>query len=111
MLKHPFANASARLVSWNLGPIELLGTDNTVAAAGVALGSSDVDWVHLVRMVVPLNDLNAAILIHPGGAIGHPLHPERDGQLKAWTAQEPVPFLWDNVAIDAAAVHRVVIAP
>ena len=110
-LGHPFSAASERLAPWSLGPVPLAGSNNTVAAGGHRLDDARADWVQSVRMVVPLNDLDAATLVHPGGPSGHPMHPERDTQLQAWLDHTPVPLLWSPEAVDAAAEHRIVLAP
>ncbi len=77
------------LARWlNLGPVEMGGDDNTVAAACLPLHSpfDSNGWASSYRQIVDMGDLPRCISMHATGQSGHVASEHYDDMLVAWKA-------------------------
>lgn len=111
-LTHPFARGRRLLSRWNRPEVGIGGTGSTVAAAGHGFGAGErpVRGMASLRFVVDLADPSSATLVHPGGASGHPRHPDADSHFDTFVSDRTVPLWTDDadVAAHAASVLRLV---
>lgn len=91
-LKHPFAAKSALLNGWNMPEVPYPGTADTIAAASFSYSADDfgVTMMPSVRLVMPLDDLEASTLVHPGGQSGNPGHRNYRSHWNTWLAGRSV---------------------
>ncbi|HCH62925.1 MAG TPA: hypothetical protein DFR83_08980 [Deltaproteobacteria bacterium] len=109
-LEHPFAEGRKLLKRWNMEPVDWGGNGSTVNAAGHSWRRSDlrVSGMASLRIVMPLGDLAASCLVHPGGQSGMPRHPHYASHYDAFVAGERLP-LWtadDDVARETVSTMR-----
>ena len=112
-LAHPFAASSGLLKGWNMQPAPFPGTGASVAAA-------DYDWTNdewkvgfmaSMRLVMPLDDLNASTFVHPGGQSGQPGSPFYRSHYDEYVGGSTLPLWFDADAVAEHAVHTLVIEP
>lgn len=112
-LKHPFAGGQDLLAGWNLPVVPFGGSGTTVAAAGFAYdeGVTPVTGMASLRLVVPLDDVGAATLVHPGGPSGHPGHPDRATAYEDFVAGRTQPLHFRDADVEAAARDELTLTP
>jgi penicillin G amidase len=93
----------------DVGPAPLPGSASTVSLAGyreddfrTVLGAS-------VRFVLDVGDWDRSLCINVPGQSGDPRSPFYSNLFDLWVASKYVPLLYSDAAVDAAAVHRIVI--
>jgi penicillin amidase len=93
-LKHPFGAQSKLLEGWNMPVVPFPGTSDTVAASSFSFVTDDFEVTQLpsVRLVMPLDDLAASTVVHPGGQTGHPKHPLYRSHWDLFVAEETRPL-------------------
>ncbi len=97
---------------FNRGPYELGGGGGAVEANAWLAGEGfDVAVVPSMRMVVPLDDLDAARWITVGGVSGHAFSAHYDDQTDLWVRGETLPWPFSTDAVDAAAEERLHLIP
>ncbi|MCB9687140.1 MAG: penicillin acylase family protein [Alphaproteobacteria bacterium] len=112
-LHHPFADrAPALLKSWNMTEVPSGGTYATVAAAGYSwkgAGELPVTGMASLRVVMPLSDLGASTLVHPGGQSGQPRDPLYTTHYPHFVADQTLPLWFDDEDVAAHAAWRLVL--
>ncbi|MBW2257661.1 MAG: penicillin acylase family protein, partial [Deltaproteobacteria bacterium] len=113
VLQHPFGAQSSMLKGWNMEEVPWFGSGSTVAAAGWSWrgGPLKATWIQSMRLVMPLSDLGASTLVHPGGQSGHPKHPNYADQFERFVDGETVPLWFDDEDVAAHAEHTLVLVP
>ncbi len=97
---------------FNRGPYELAGGGGAVdATAWLADEGFDAAVVPSLRMVVPLDDLDAARWIAVGGASGHAFSSHYDDQTDTWAAGETIAWPFTREAVDAASDDVLTLMP
>lgn len=113
-LEHPFvASAPLLLKRWNLPAVPSGGSDATVAAAGFSWTDDDLRVLGMasMRIVMPLDDLGASTMVHPGGQAGQPLSTLGRTHYHHWVAGQPLPLWFDDDDVERAAVHVLTLLP
>lgn len=112
-LKHPFGDRSALLGKWNMEPRPYDGSGATVAVAGYKWSKKawDVDFMASLRVVMPLDDLGASTLVHPGGQSGQPKSPYYRSLYDAFVEGRTVPLWFEPGDVHRNSVHRLVLTP
>lgn len=96
---------------FNRGGYELAGSGSVInatswnAAKGYAVTS-----VPSMRMVVPLDDLDAARWINLTGASGHAYHSNYIDQTALWAQGRTLPWVFTKSAVESATTDRLVLA-
>jgi acyl-homoserine lactone acylase PvdQ len=114
VLQHPFGARSSLLKGWNMEEVPWYGSGSTVAAAGWSWrreGPLKATWIQSMRLVMPLSDLGASTLVHPGGQSGHPGHPNYADQYQQFVVGQTVPLWFDDEDVAAHAEHSMVLVP
>ena len=97
---------------FNRGPYPLSGGSGAVDASS---WSADEGFaataVASMRMVVPLDDLDAARWIVVGGASGHAFSDHYDDQTERWAAGDTVPWPFSAEAVDATGEDVLLLVP
>jgi penicillin amidase len=62
-----------------------------------------------VRFVLDVGDWDRSLCINVPGQSGDPRSPFYSNLFDLWVASKYVPLLYSDAAVDAAAVHRIVI--
>jgi penicillin amidase len=89
---------------FNRGPYQLGGgTGSVLATAWEASEGFDVTAVPSMRMVVPLDDLDASRWVVLGGASGHAFSSHYNDQTEVWAAGETVEWPFSEPAVQSAA--------
>lgn len=104
-LQHPFARRLPKLLArWNMREIPWGGSGATVAAAGYSFAGPGpqlpVTGMPSLRIVMPLDDLGASTLIHPGGQSGMPGHVLYASHFLHFVNDSTLPLLFDDDALD-----------
>ncbi|HHO52136.1 MAG TPA: penicillin acylase family protein, partial [Deltaproteobacteria bacterium] len=112
-LQHPFARRRPKLLArWNLKEIPWGGTGATVAAAGYSFSQDGpqlpVTGMPSLRIVMPLDDLGASTLIHPGGQSGMPGHVLYASHFLHYVSDSTLPLLFDDAAIHGGSTLSLV---
>ncbi|MFT4624791.1 MAG: penicillin amidase [Myxococcota bacterium] len=112
-LEHRFASGRDMLAEWNMREVPFGGNGATVAAAGHGwLGDErPVGGMASLRLVVPLDDVGAATLVHPGGQAGQPKSPFYASHFDAFVAGETVPLWFDDDDVGRESVWSITLAP
>lgn len=112
-LQHPFARSSKLLSKWNMAEVPWPGNGSTVAAAGYSWRRDDwkVGGMVSMRLVMPLGDLGASTLVHPGGQSGHPRHPTYASHYEAFTTGEVLPLWFEDEDVIAETKATLVLRP
>ena len=113
-LKHPVANGQSLLNRWHMPEVPWGGSGNTVAAAHYSMvgeGVRPVAGMVSLRLVVPMSDVGAATLVHPGGQSGHPRHPDADSHFEAFTTDQTTPLWYEDDDVAANARDRILLTP
>ena len=112
-LEHPFARGGGLLGKWNMEALPWPGNGNTVAAAGHTWRRDEMPVGGMVsmRMVMPLGDLGASTLVHPGGQSGQPRHPLYASHYGAFVAGETAPLWFDAEDVARETVWTLTLTP
>ena len=68
-------------------------------------------WVPVMRIVLPLGDLEATRIVNVPGQSGHLGHEHRDDQLQPWVDGELLPLRTDDDAVLDDAVSSLRLVP
>ena len=97
---------------FNRGPFDLAGGGGAVnATSWLADDGFDADAVPSLRMVVPMDDLDAARWITIGGASGHAFSGNYDDQTELWADGETLAWPFTPEAVDDVAEHALRLIP
>lgn len=102
------------IVEWlfNRGGWEVGGGGSLVNATGWdARDGYDVVTAPSMRMVVPMDDLDAATWINLTGVSGHAFHPHYTDQTDKWARGETLPWAFTEDAVEAAAEDVLILTP
>lgn len=112
-LTHPFAGSRKLLSKWNMEPVPWPGNGSTVAAAGHGWTGErmPVGGMVSMRIVMPLADLGASTLVHPGGQVGHPRHPLYASHYASFVAGETEPLWFDDEDVLREAEGTLLLMP
>jgi penicillin amidase len=113
-LEHPFARrAPVLLRGWNMDPVPFGGSGTTVAAAGYSWTRDDlrVGGMASLRIVMPLDDLAASTLVHPGGQSGMPRHGQFASHYVHFVNGGTLPLYFDDDDVEQHAVTTLVLSP
>ena len=92
---------------FNRGDYELGGGPSIVNATWwEATEGYDVTAVPSMRMVIPLDDLDAARWINLTGASGHAYNDHYTDQTELWAEGETLPWVFSRDAVESAAATR-----
>lgn len=101
-------------IEWlfNRGPWKVGGGGSLVDATGWdAREGYDVQTAPSMRMVVPLDDLDAARWINLTGASGHAFNDHYTDQTDLWARGETLPWAFTEDAVDDAGADVLVLSP
>ncbi|MEQ1504949.1 MAG: penicillin acylase family protein [Myxococcota bacterium] len=115
-LRHPFtARAPKLLKRWDLPTVPFGGTGATVAAASSPWGEPGaafpVGGMASLRVVMPLADLGASTLVHPGGQSGQPGNPLYASHYAHFVNGQTLPLWFDDEDVAANAHWTTVLKP
>lgn len=112
-LKHPFGDRSSLLGKWNMEPLPYAGSGATVAVAGYKWSRKEwnVNFMASLRVVMPLGDLNASTLVHPGGQSGQPKSPYYRSLYDTFVEGRTAPLWFNPSDVHEHSVHRLVLKP
>ena len=97
---------------FNRGGWEVGGGGSLVNATGWdARTGYQVATAPSMRMVVPMDDLDAARWINLTGASGHAFHPHYTDQTDLWARGETLPWVFSEKAVDRAAEDVLLLTP
>ncbi|UMG93728.1 penicillin acylase family protein [Nocardioides sp. TF02-7] len=97
---------------FNRGGWEVAGGGSIPNATGWdAVEGYEVSWAPSMRMVVPLDDLDAARWISMTGVSGHAFHEHYTDQTDLWARGETLPWPFGRAAVDAAAEDELALLP
>lgn len=97
---------------FNRGPYEVGGGPGSVDATSWDASSGfGVTAVPSMRMIVPLDDLDAARWVVPGGQSGHAFAGTYRDQVDAWVAGDTFPWPYTADAVAAATQDTLVLVP
>ncbi|TNM36467.1 penicillin acylase family protein [Nocardioides albidus] len=97
---------------FNRGGWEVGGGGSLVdATAWDAREGYDVVTAPSMRMVVPMDDLDAARWINLTGASGHAFHPHYTDQTDLWARGETLPWVFSEQAVRRAAEDTLLLTP
>lgn len=102
------------VVEWlfNRGGWEVAGGGSLVNATGWdARDGYDVVTAPSMRMVVPMDDLDAATWINLTGVSGHAFHPHYTDQTDRWARGETLPWAFTPDAVEAAGEDVLTLTP
>lgn len=102
------------IVEWlfNRGGWEVGGGGSLVNATGWdARDGYDVVTAPSMRMVVPMDDLDAATWINLTGVSGHAFHPHYTDQTDRWARGETLPWAFSPDAVEAAGEDELTLTP
>ena len=92
---------------FNVGPLPLGGDANTVAQAGMRLGSFASDGISVSsRLIVDMSAIHQGEAMLAPGQSGHLGSPHYDDLVKMWKRGEYFPVLWHEDDVAAATVHN-----
>jgi len=111
-LRHPFGG-SRLLEDWNMPVVPWSGSSTTVAASGYNWNRAEkkVGGMVSMRVVMPLSDLGASTLTHPGGQSGHPGHPDYQSHFGAFIADDRLPLIYDDADVTERARETLSLEP
>jgi penicillin amidase len=113
--RHPLSAVKALAPLLNRGPYELPGDLDTVNYAATLPypvgGVATQAWLPAYRIIVDLADPARSVAQLAGGEWGQPGSPHYADQIGAWRTGRPHTLLYDRVAIDKAAIHRLMLMP
>ena len=112
-LTHPFSAQSSLLSGWNMPEVPWAGDGNTLNAANYTWTSDDmpVTGMASLRIVMPLGNLNASTLVHPGGQSGQPGHRHYRSHYGPFIAGETVPLWFSDEDVQANAATQLTLMP
>lgn len=115
-LEHPFVSRAPKLLqAWNLIPVPFGGSGATVAAAAAPWGQQTaelpVGTMASLRMVMPLADLGASTLEHPGGQSGQPGNPLYASHYIHFVRGAPLVLWFDDDDVAANATDTSTLVP
>ncbi len=97
---------------FNRGPYELSGGPSLLnATSWDAADGYEVTAVPSMRMVVPLEDLDAARWINLTGASGHAYNDNNTDQTELWVAGETLPWVFSRDRVQKAGVDVLILKP
>lgn len=97
---------------FNRGPYDVAGGPSLVDAASYdASVGYEVTSVPSMRMIVPLDDLDAARWIALTGESGHAFHPHYTDQTELWLAGKTLPWAFSLTAVAALTVDTLTLSP
>ncbi len=97
---------------FNRGGWEVGGGGSLVNATGWdAREGYDVVTAPSMRMVVPMDDLDAARWVNLTGVSGHAFHPNYTDQTDLWARGETLPWAFSEQAVDEAAENVLILTP
>jgi penicillin amidase len=111
--KHAGGNGWLKAKLLNVGPVPAPGEFNTINSNGyiTAKGEYKVTLLPGVRMVIPLDNVNATKISMPLGQSGQPGHPHYDNLVDGWAAGELFELPVDRVDVESTAVSKLVLSP
>jgi len=112
-LRHPLRAIPALGRLSSRGPYEYGGDVNTVWQGGFSLygGPSDSGFAPVYRQVIDLANIDRSTYSLATGSSGIPGHPRYDDQVRDHLRGRQRPLLFTREAVEAAADHRLVLAP
>jgi len=113
VFRHPAARGWLASKLLNRGPYPSHGDNATLNVAGFIPLHGDYDVKHYpsLRMIVPLGEPDRAQIVAPMGQSGQPGHSHYDDMLPLWLEGGTVTLPLRRPAVEAAAVHRLVLKP
>ncbi|WP_408896866.1 penicillin acylase family protein [Nocardioides sp. R1-1] len=97
---------------FNRGGWEVGGGGSLVnATAWDARTGYEVVTAPSMRMIVPLDDLDAARWVNLTGVSGHAFHPHYTDQTDLWARGETLPWMFSQKAVEAAAEDVLLLTP
>ena len=97
---------------FNRGGWEVGGGGSLVNATGWdARVGYEVATAPSMRMVVPMDDLDAARWINLTGVSGHAFHPHYTDQTDLWARGQTLPWVFSEKAVDRAAGDVLLLTP
>lgn len=95
------------------GPYSIGGDDSTVNATGFNRVNGDFQVVSYpsIRIIMPLHDLDAAVVIGPMGQSGQPGHRHYDDMNDLWKEGGFIPFPFSRELIEARAESMLILEP
>ncbi|HEX5371029.1 MAG TPA: penicillin acylase family protein [Dehalococcoidia bacterium] len=106
-LSHPLGVVKPLAMVLNRGPFPWGGDGNTVSQAS----GTETGVIASLRVVIPMDDWEAARFVMPGGQSGNPFSPHYDDQLELWKHGEGIPIAWSEDAIARATVSTLRLMP
>jgi penicillin amidase len=93
------------------GPYPIGGDGSTINAMVFVRANEDFDVVAYpsARIIMPLNDLNATVIIGPMGQSGQPGHPHYDDMNALWEDGGFIPFPFSRELIEARAESMLIL--
>lgn len=112
-LRHPFSLQSGLLKGWDMPRTPFPGTGSSIAVADYNWNEDEwkVGFMASMRLVMPLDDLDASTFVHPGGQSGQPRSPYYFSHFDTFIEGETLPLYFDAESVKANAVHTLVLEP
>ncbi|HYG93437.1 MAG TPA: penicillin acylase family protein [Nocardioides sp.] len=118
---HQLELVSATLGSSGIGAVEALFNRGPWAVGGGGAIPNATSWnarlgyevtaAPSMRMVVPMEDLDAARWVSLTGVSGHAFHPHYTDQTDLWASGETLPWVFSAEAVEDAGEDTLVLAP
>lgn len=113
--RHPLGAIKSLAPLFNRGPYELAGDLDTVNYAATLpyppAGAATHAWLPAYRLIVDLAEPARSVSLLAGGEWGQPGSPHYADQIGAWRSGRYHTLLYNRVAIDKAAIHRLLLMP
>jgi len=113
VLEHPFASGRKLLSRWNMPVVPSSGNGATVSATSHTWRRHPMKVAGMpsVRIVMPLADLGASTLVHPGGQSGQPGARFYTSHYDAFVAGETLPLWFDESDVETHTAYRLRLLP
>ena len=112
-LTHPFADGRKLLSRWNMPVVPSAGTGSTVSATshGWRGHPMPVAGMPSMRIVMPLADLGASTLVHPGGQSGQPGAKFFTSHFDAFVSGDTLPLWFDASDVRQNTAYTMTLRP
>jgi len=112
-LEHPFASGRKLLSGWNMPVVPSPGNGATVAATSHTWRHLDMPVAGMpsMRIVMPLADLDASTVVHPGGQSGQPGAKFFTSHFEAYVKGETVPLWFSDADVAANTDYSLTLVP
>ena len=112
-LDHPFASGRKLLSKWNMPSTPFQGNGATVAATSHGWRSLDMPVAGMpsMRIVMPLGDLGASTVVHPGGQSGQPRAKFFTSHFDAFVGGKTLPLWFSEADVAANTAYSLTLEP